>query len=603
MKNKPLKHYKRKKFFYRFFMRKSPRSGAMFGLALMNMNIALSPFLVLMMVRGAAIALDDSWVGTFVFIGPFVIFSIIAAFSLLYCCFGLCRIFHNTYKFKPLCYGLGVGSWMFPPALGILLLPVAIMNRCWRAVPFVLAGSLAYGFCLFVVPDLYSAVFAGTACYLAALALLKENRKFAWHFALPLAVAWAVLLFFLGYNFKLQNDVKCQSRTLSQLVGRSIAPEDFRKRDAEGFPPDREPLKTLIKCEAEYDIVEYNQQYDVVSAKKKISEIERKYPEFIKAVDEFLQLPPHYVSHNTSGDLFGMHMPELHVFRSIANILLLKITAAPEDKQNVEQCNRNWKNLHQWSLKGPFYLSHLVAIRIEQNRLDALRPVIASGLYSKAEIMQFIGEEADLDKFCRFSCGDEATAFADWPATLYPMSVVVSLRDVSLRESFMGIFLKRKMPLVQHVQFLRDYRFALSHYIKLCAENQLHLDQNKWLARFEKICKHNLFNMSGMVVPYYTPARHISLANKRKMALLAAEVMEYRQQHGKLPEDLSFLPQIPLSKLDHKPLMYEKTREGFRIFSHTDKGEKPDEKDLQYSYLVRLPMVTGTIPQGVSYGK
>ena len=26
MKNKTLKHYKRKKFFYRFFMRKSPRS-------------------------------------------------------------------------------------------------------------------------------------------------------------------------------------------------------------------------------------------------------------------------------------------------------------------------------------------------------------------------------------------------------------------------------------------------------------------------------------------------------------------------------------------------------------------------------------------------
>ena len=52
MKNKALKHYKRKKFFYRFFMLKSPRQGTMFGLALMNMNIALSPFLVLMMVRG-----------------------------------------------------------------------------------------------------------------------------------------------------------------------------------------------------------------------------------------------------------------------------------------------------------------------------------------------------------------------------------------------------------------------------------------------------------------------------------------------------------------------------------------------------------------------
>ena len=74
----------------------------------------------------------------------------------------------------------------------------------------------------------------------------------------------------------------------------------------------------------------------------------------------------------------------------------------------------------------------------------------------------------------------------------------------------------------------------------------------------------------------------------RQMALLAAEVVEYRKQHGKLPEDLSFLPQIPLSKLDHKPLMYEKTREGFRIFSHTDKSKKPDEKDTRFSYRVRL---------------
>ena len=43
MKNKPLKHYNRKKFFYRFFMRKSPRSGAMFGLAWMIFFGAILP--------------------------------------------------------------------------------------------------------------------------------------------------------------------------------------------------------------------------------------------------------------------------------------------------------------------------------------------------------------------------------------------------------------------------------------------------------------------------------------------------------------------------------------------------------------------------------
>ena len=61
MKNKTLKHYKRKKFFYRFFMRKSPRSGAMFGLAWMNMVIALIPFFVFCIFQ--IVGRCDSWGG------------------------------------------------------------------------------------------------------------------------------------------------------------------------------------------------------------------------------------------------------------------------------------------------------------------------------------------------------------------------------------------------------------------------------------------------------------------------------------------------------------------------------------------------------------
>jgi hypothetical protein len=93
----------------------------------------------------------------------------------------------------------------------------------------------------------------------------------------------------------------------------------------------------------------------------------------------------------------------------------------------------------------------------------------------------------------------------------------------------------------------------------------------------------------------FTPAlgqgyiKSAQITDARQMALIAARVMEYRKQHGKLPENLSFLPNVPLAKLDHKPLMYKKTKDGFRIFSHTHKGEKPDEKDTKYSYWVRLP--------------
>ena len=61
LKNKTLKHYKRKKFFYRFFMRKSPRSGAMFGLAWMNMVIALIPFFVFCIFQ--IVGRCESWGG------------------------------------------------------------------------------------------------------------------------------------------------------------------------------------------------------------------------------------------------------------------------------------------------------------------------------------------------------------------------------------------------------------------------------------------------------------------------------------------------------------------------------------------------------------
>ena len=143
------------------------------------------------------------------------------------------------------------------------------------------------------------------------------------------------------------------------------------------------------------------------------------------------------------------------------------------------------------------------------------------------------------------------------------------------------------------VHFLRDYRFALQTFIKACTvpANLSGLEQVRLALVDDNEIKRNSYLLSGMFMPALGQGyiKSAQITDVRQMVLLAAEVMEYRKQHGKLPEDLSFLPQIPLSKLDHKPLMYEKTREGFRIFSHTDKGEKPNEKDIAYSYRVFLP--------------
>lgn len=151
------------------------------------------------------------------------------------------------------------------------------------------------------------------------------------------------------------------------------------------------------------------------------------------------------------------------------------------------------------------------------------------------------------------------------------------------------------------VLFLRDYRFALQSLIKASTvpPTLSGLEAAKLAEVDENETKCNLYILSGIILPtlgnLYIKGAQITDA--RQMALLAVEVMEYRKQHGKLPEDLSFLLQVPPSKLDHKPLMYEKTKDGFRIFSHTDKGKKPDEIDLQYSYRVSLPEQAELPPQ------
>ena len=141
----------------------------------------------------------------------------------------------------------------------------------------------------------------------------------------------------------------------------------------------------------------------------------------------------------------------------------------------------------------------------------------------------------------------------------------------------------------------RDYLFSLNYCLKinslLYRENLSGLDKRKLAYLDKDHLQAENFIISLFLIPGLDQllVRIAQNCDTRQMALLAAEVMEYRKQHGKLPADLTFLPKIPLSKLDHKPLMYEKTAEGFRIFSHTAEDKKPKPGDIHYSYHVRLP--------------
>ena len=601
---KPLKHYKRKKFFYRFFMRKSPRSGAMFGLAWMNMVIALIPFFVFCIFQ--IVGRCDFW-GGFISSSVIIIFLfLLYLYGILCSIFSLEKIFRRTYKIKKVSFVLSSISAWFAPTLGVFLLPVLLHHKRWIAALFAFVGIAYYGVNFYYLNIGFTVLFWGSLFYLIGLAFVPEQNKFSWKFMIPLGIAVALHLFLFGYDVKLHMDIKQKRAELSSLIGRSLEIEDFWQHDAKGFSSDNDPLKTLIEKNPESIGFEYFTQYDQQTAKKKLLELQQQYPDFILALEKFLTLPAHYFAHKKSEDglLTGTSLKELNVLRNASNILSLKIAADPENKQNLQRYNSQLQKLRTWALQNHFLISYLVAVSIERNRLNALRSVIIRDkLYSKPEIQRLIGNSIDWSKFLRFALGDEAIVFYD--SWIYLQNKAIPAELSAASKPLMSF--KSRIPLFVHVHFLRDYRFALDKYIDLCSvsDELPALEQCRKTEDDPQIYKRNFFICSGILLPSINAVfKHTAkVVDTRRMALIAADVMEYRKQHGKLPEDLSFLPQIPLSKLDHKPLMYEKTREGFRIFSHTDKSEKSDEKNLQYSYLVRLPMVTGTIPQGVSYGK
>ncbi|MBO5760613.1 MAG: hypothetical protein J6S53_03600 [Lentisphaeria bacterium] len=393
----------------------------------------------------------------------------------------------------------------------------------------------------------------------------------------------------MSYHIKLQYDVKNYRNQLSQTVGRSVEIEDFWHRDAQGFSLEREPLKSLIANRPESSFSEFEYK-DAPTAQKKLLEYNKKYPVFVKAIHDFLQLPVSHVAHKMPEDgmLYGVLLPELSVFRESARYLAMQIAANPNNKQLVKKCNNDLIKLRNWLSDGDCFLEHLVGIAVEGIRLNALENILRQETFSKQEFARLIGEPIDWEKSLRYSYGGEAAGFKSVLA--YMNTPALWSRENDIANVAVA---KKYMPLFMDIHLHRDYRFALQNYIKAATvPSSLSGLEKAKLAEVDDIeIKRNFYILSGMLLPALGQIyiRSAQITDARKMALLAAEVMEYRKQHGKLPEDLSFLPQVPLAKLDHKPLMYEKTSYGFRIYSHTVEGKKPDAGNLRYSYEVIFP--------------
>ena len=601
MKNKTLKHYTRKKFFYRFFMRKSPRSGAMFGLAWMisfGTILPLAPWLFLQMVLQAKCDFNTAdiilWVtGAILF---FTICLLTYAYGFLTFAKNFYTILRNDLKKKRF--------WKIPSLIGavwyelagILLLPIVIKKKRWTVLlPILLSFMFGFLGYMFDAPMqkwwcFHSGVPFMLFCAIGASCKKGEFQRKAAYSLFGFAL-FGIILLASDFYFFLQIDQRRSE--LAKVTQCGIGAADWQKRNESGYSINKEPLKSFCKVNIKIDLEKYRVPAE---AKKYLAELRKTQADKFIAIDKMLELKPQRIAHNwvePGETVAGLLLPDLESFRTAAHLRILEIRANGADKNVVARCNQDLLQFRQWCLHNETLIGKLVAGTVDNSRLYALSYAMASGVYSKEEIIKLIGDAPDWSSQFSETFASEHAISEDCVNLLKKASVedIQSLKIPSVQKTFWK-FYQKFAPLFIKMNIKRDYLFTLNYYLKinslLYRDDLSGLEKRKLAYLNKDLLEIECFISSAVAIPGLSNllVRLERTRDVRQMALLAAEVMEYRKRHGKLPEDLSFLPQIPLAKLDHKPFMYEKTREGFRIFSHTDKGEKPDEKDTRFSYRV-----------------
>lgn len=566
-------------FFKRLFFWKSPRSEAIFGFAWMISTLTLMPFILF---HGRLLFNDDSL--SFVHI-PFVITTIAATILLyligvIFCTCGLYPVLKSQFKSKCLCASMAFfGAWN-PLFAGILMLIVLLKQKRFAAALFALGGSVLYVFIPTGMSNPLPILFGGGLCLMIALFGVEEEEKVSLQFIFPLTLAISSQIFLFCYDAKLQFDIQEREDHLARLIRRPLTIDYYWERNDKGYPLDTEPVKSFVA-----NAPEINFASDPKSAVAELERIKKEHPQFIASMNEFLNIPVSHIAHAKPKDglLTGVLSPELNAFRRTKDILLMKIYAAPENKAAVSEANRDLIKLRDWAIDGGELISYLVAISLERPRLEALGALLSTGKYTREEFAELVASPVEWNQYLLYAFNSEVVMFK---SVMEHLSTALAAENIDLRQ------LEKFVPHYLKVHFMRDYRFALDSYIKLCSQEESlsGMEKSRYGKLNEAEIKRNGYMLSAMLLPALDRLFQYSAAinDNRQMALIAYDVAEYRRKHGKLPENLDFLPEKAQSELHHQPFMYEKTASGFRIYSNTHNGKKPTDGEKRYFYQVEI---------------
>ena len=400
-----LKNYRVKRFFYKFFMRKSFRSALLF--AIIGGVSAIIPLTLLAVVLwlsfGMSVAAILSFLGIVLLWGIYLLWVYIAAVA------GLIRKVDRRHVVWGTCLVVILPvSWLVWLAVygrkykytGVFTLAIlAILLGVAAFVAGIVAGKSGYSFYIALTQTAVSA---------AALLLVREKQKLCYWFAVPLLLAilcYSGCLLAIKY---LDQEKETVLKEISIIANYPVRLSEAVEYNQKGLFFEQTPLGALSKAD-KIERVDYD-EYDPASLKQKLENIRKEYPEFVQALDvldcEFAgNVRKRGMEENPAATLLG----HLRIVRIVGRYLATEIKLDPHNTALVERNNRRLQNLRNIMLedRNSFLIGRLVALAIEAIRIDALKFLIVNTVVDEARLHQLIGEPVDWVKYYCNSLAEE----------------------------------------------------------------------------------------------------------------------------------------------------------------------------------------------------
>jgi|GEM_PF-3020367 len=541
MKKTSLKHYRRKKFFYHLLMRSSPRSGGIFGMGLVLSAILLKPLLVWGLIRLHVIGQKFFWLG---------------AVAMLLLEMGLIFTGAMFTAGSQRDWRIGnfiTGNFWRRHVHQVLMLAAAILL-------LVLAGGYWLAQLAVLLLTVLFFVFAPE----------KRRRKLKKAAFIPVLLCASMIVGVHALVILHEEAIRAKIMLLAKATGLGVRREGLIELEQQGVPVEREPLKTLLTSFRRDDNGGYSDSDSSAEATRKLVEYRKRHPRFISALEKFTMLAPRYIGHRIPSKVGDTEL-YTEAFRAGTAYCAWLIQTAAGDREAIRAANLRLQNLRDWMLNSQFLYEHLAGNGIENIRIQALAGSLPTAKWSRAEFRELLGEPPHWQGVFLRSRASETLMFEE---IITPFIIGIFGDDPKNRVP------ERLLPDAWRLYFLADWINLLDRQFE--AIRVLSVKELDDRPEEQRIKAMEMPNRGYFISELLSPASasewrsYVRTEDRRRMAELACEVMDFYRRQGKLPADLSFLPDTPGSRLDHHKI---------EIVT----GELPGDEDRScYGFLLRI---------------